>query len=33
VAQRSPAVFRDLFGQAVHAACDAGLHHFACKIE
>jgi hypothetical protein len=31
--QRSPAVFRDLFGQAVHAACDAGLHYFASKME
>jgi hypothetical protein len=26
-------VFRDLFGQAVHAACDTGLQHFASKIE
>ena len=26
-------MFRDLFGEAVHAACDARLHHFASKVE
>jgi hypothetical protein len=32
-AQRPQAVIRDLFGEAVHAACYARLHYFASKIE